>query len=355
MSSNESGRGRDGKGSNKNQRPRKTISRNTGGPDRRPVRMGSSSVPDMGKPGEDRQDRPRPEGGYQKRDGDFKKPYNSDRPRTEGGYSKDAPYKKDGAYQKTFKKFKKPGGRNAEDLQSTDGTMRLNRFLAISGIASRRDADELIRTGLVMVNNKTVIEMGYKVLPTDEVKYNGERLKAEKKIYLLLNKPKGYITTVEDPKARKTVMEIINHLGPERFYPVGRLDRGTTGVLLFTNDGDLAKKLTHPSHGAKKIYQVTLDKNVTQSDISKIGAGLELEDGIAEVDAVSYVDEKSKNTVGLEIHSGKNRIVRRIFESLGYEVEKLDRVMFAGLTKKNLARGQWRYLSQQEVNFLQLV
>jgi len=171
----------------------------------------------------------------------------------------------------------------------------------------------------------------------------------------LLNKPKGFITTVEDPKARKTVMELINHQGPERFYPVGRLDRATTGLLMFTNDGDLAKKLTHPSHGAKKIYHVVLDKNLTKGDLTKITNGLELEDGLAQVDAISYVDDKAQTNIGLEIHIGKNRIVRRIFEHLGYEVTKLDRMMFAGLTKKNLQRGQWRYLTEKEVSFLQMI
>lgn len=284
------------------------------------------------------------EGGFKKKaTGDFK-------PR----FTKDVDFvKKEGSNFRP--KYKKVIGRNAEDLAPSDGSMRLNRFLAIAGIASRREADELIRTGLVMVNGKVITEMGHRVMPTDDVRYNGTRLKAERKVYILLNKPKGYITTVEDPKARKTVMDLINHQGAERFYPVGRLDRATTGLLLFTNDGDLAKKLTHPSHGAKKIYHIVLDKPLTKGDLTKIANGLVLEDGPAQVDAISFIDDKANTNVGMEIHMGKNRIVRRIFEHLGYEVEKLDRVMFAGLTKKNLARGQWRYLNDKEVSFLQML
>ena len=265
--------------------------------------------------------------------------------------------KKDGKDGGGFvkKNFLKPKGRNAEDLHSTSGDIRLNRFLSISGIASRREADELIAMGLVTVNGKVITEMGHKVRSSDEVKYNGTKIRAEKKVYVLLNKPKGYITTVEDPKARKTVMDLIGGQVKERVYPVGRLDRSTMGVLLFTNDGDMAKKLTHPSNGASKIYMVTLDKPVTKGDLDKIKNGLELEDGIAPVDAISYIEGKGKNNIGIEIHIGRNRIVRRIFESLGYEVTKLDRTSIAGLTKKNLSRGQWRYLTDKEVNFLKML
>jgi 23S rRNA pseudouridine2605 synthase len=234
------------------------------------------------------------------------------------------------------------------------GLVRLNKFLANAGVASRRESDELIKTGLVEVNGKVVTEMGYKVSPTDTVKFNGTELQTEKKVYVLLNKPKGFITTVDDPKARKTVMELVANACKERIYPVGRLDRKTTGVLLFTNDGELATKLLHPSGGARKIYDVTLDKRLTNADFSKIQAGLELEDGPIHVDEITFIDQKAHNHVGITIHSGRNRIVRRIFESLGYEVTKLDRVFFAGLTKKALNRGQWRRLTTKEVSFLKM-
>lgn len=230
--------------------------------------------------------------------------------------------------------------------------IRLNKYLANAGISSRRDADNLIKAGLVKINGQVIIEMGHKVLPEDEVTFNGSMITPEKKVYLVLNKPKGFITTVTDPKARKTVMELVSNAGPERIYPVGRLDRPTTGVLLFTNDGDMAKRLTHPSHGAKKIYDVSLDKKLSQTDFNKIQEGLELEDGPIKVDEISFVEERNKNNVGVILHSGKNRIVRRIFESLGYEVTKLDRVMFAGITKKSLSRGHWRKLTEKEISFL---
>ncbi len=236
-----------------------------------------------------------------------------------------------------------------------DDLLRLNKYLAHAGIASRREADNLIKTGLVEVNGKIITEMGYKVKPTDEVKFNGSLIAPEKKVYIVLNKPKGFITTVDDPKARKTVMELVANAGSERIYPVGRLDRKTTGVLLFTNDGDLAKKLTHPSHGARKIYQVVLDKNLAKSDYHKIEEGLELNDGPIKVDEISYVEGKGRNHVGLVIHSGRNRIVRRIFESLNYEVVSLDRVFFAGITKKRLNRGQWRFLNKKEIDFLKMM
>lgn len=259
--------------------------------------------------------------------------------------------------KKPFKSFRKVKNRQAEDLGgSNDGRIRLNKMLATAGIASRRESDELIKAGLVTVNGKVVTELGLKVLPTDDVRYGGTRIKAERKVYILMNKPKGFITTVDDPKARKTVMDLFGGKVAERIYPVGRLDRATTGVLLFTNDGELAKKLTHPSHGAKKIYQVVLDKALTQADLQQIAAGqIELEDGKVPVDAISYIPEKAKTHVGLEIHIGRNRIVRRLFEHLGYEVIKLDRASFAGLTKKNLSRGQWRSLNQLELNNLKML
>lgn len=259
--------------------------------------------------------------------------------------------------KKTNPRSKKPSRRPvssqaAKKASKADET-RLNKYLANAGIASRREADQLIETGLVEVNGETITSMGYKVKPGDTVKFNGSAVNPERKVYYLMNKPKGFITTTDDPKARKTVMELIASAGKERIYPVGRLDRKTTGVLLFTNDGNLAKKLTHPSHGARKIYQVTLDKNLEKSDFHKIQEGLNLEDGPIKVDELAYVEGKSRKNIGVILHSGRNRIVRRIFEHLGYEVTQLDRVSFAGLTKKNLSRGQWRKLSPQELQFLQ--
>lgn len=232
--------------------------------------------------------------------------------------------------------------------------MRLNRFIANAGICSRREADELIVSGLVSVNGEIITRLGTKVKQDDEVRYNGERIKSEKKVYILLNKPKDYITTVEDAHAKRTVLDLVQGACKERVYPVGRLDRNTTGVLLLTNDGDLTKKLTHPSFNKKKVYLAYLDRPLTAADLMKIADGVTLEDGFVQPDAVSYVDEKSKNQIGIEIHSGKNHIVRRIFESLGYDVTKLDRVMFAGLTKKGLQRGQWRFLSEKEVVVLKM-
>lgn len=250
------------------------------------------------------------------------------------------------------KKYYKPKRTQAENLASKSDVMRLNRFLSISGICSRRDADKHIEAGLVTVNGKVVTELGTKVKPTDEVRYNGTAIKAEAKVYLLLNKPKGFLTTMDDPRARKTVMELIGGACKERIYPVGRLDRATTGVLLFTNDGDMAKKLTHPSAGARKIYHVQLDKKFKKPDFDAMMKGLELEDGVMAPDALAYLDDEKRNLIGIEIHSGKNRIVRRMFEHLGYEVVKLDRTSFAGLTKKRLNRGQFRFLTKDEVNFL---
>jgi 23S rRNA pseudouridine2605 synthase len=237
---------------------------------------------------------------------------------------------------------------------ATTGEMRLNRYVANAGVCSRREADKYIAAGLVTVNGKSVTEMGVKVKMTDDVRFDGRRLDAEKKVYILLNKPKDFVTTTSDPHAERTVMELIENACDERVYPVGRLDRSTTGVLLFTNDGEMADRLTHPSHNVKKIYQVTVDKPVTKNDLLQIAEGVELEDGLIAADAVSFINPDDKTEIGLEIHSGKNRIVRRIFEHLGYKVKKLDRVFFAGLTKKNLPRGRWRALSQKEVHFLKM-
>jgi 23S rRNA pseudouridine2605 synthase len=230
--------------------------------------------------------------------------------------------------------------------------IRLNKYIAEHGLCSRREADVFIASGVVSVNGVVITAMGTKVMPGDEIKFNGERLREEKKVYLLLNKPKDYITTLEDPNAKKTVMELIRGACKERIYPVGRLDRNSTGVLLFTNDGELTRKLTHPSFHKKKVYHVFLNKVLKPGDLQKILTGVELEDGIVKADEISYVDEADKSQVGIEIHSGQNRIVRRMFEELGYNVKKLDRVYFAGLTKKGLQRGEWRFLNDKEIRML---
>ena len=232
--------------------------------------------------------------------------------------------------------------------------MRLNKFLANAGVCSRREADDFIQAGVVSVNGQIVTELGTKVLRSDSVLFHDQLVTIEKKVYVLLNKPKDYVTTSDDPQNRKTVMDLVQDACRERIYPVGRLDRNTTGVLLLTNDGDLASKLTHPQYLKKKIYHVYLDKNVTAADLRQIGEGIMLEDGEIHADAVEYASETDKKQVGIEIHSGRNRIVRRIFEHLGYHVVKLDRVFFAGLTKKNLRRGDWRYLTEKEVNMLRM-
>ena len=251
----------------------------------------------------------------------------------------------------------KPGFRKHDDKPASYpkftpekqiGEMRLNRFLAQSGLCSRREADDFITAGLVTVNGQIVTQLGTKVLPTDEVKFNDSRVQGEKKVYLVLNKPKGYVTSLDDPHA---VMELVQGACTERIYPVGRLDKNSLGLLLFTNDGDLTKQLTHPAFRKKKIYQVSLDKPLTRADMDRIAEGITLEDGEIFADEISYVKD-NKQEVGIEIHSGRNRIVRRIFEFLGYTVTKLDRVYYAGLTKKNLKRGAWRFLSREEVERL---
>ncbi len=226
--------------------------------------------------------------------------------------------------------------------------------MANAGVCSRREADAFIQAGVVSVNGAIVTELGTKVKRSDEIKFHEDRVSVERKVYVILNKPKDCVTTSDDPQARKTVMEFVKGACKERIYPVGRLDRNTTGVLLLTNDGDMASKLTHPKFMKKKVYQVTLDKTCQQGDLDRIATGIELEDGTIQADAVGYSDEGDKRQVGIEIHSGKNRIVRRIFESLGYRVLKLDRVLFAGLTKKGLRRGDWRFLTEVEVNTLRM-
>ena len=232
--------------------------------------------------------------------------------------------------------------------------IRLNKYLANAGVCSRREADEFIQAGVVTVNGQVVTELGTKVLRTDQVHFHDQLVNPEKKVYVLLNKPKDYVTTSDDPQQRKTVMDLVKDACSERIYPVGRLDRNTTGVLLLTNDGDMASKLTHPKYLKKKIYHVYLDRNVTAHDLQQIAEGIQLEDGAIRADDVQYASPTDKKQVGIEIHSGKNRIVRRIFEALGYKVTKLDRVQFAGLTKKNLRRGDWRYLTEEEVDRLRM-
>jgi len=235
-----------------------------------------------------------------------------------------------------------------------NGEVRLNKFIANSGVCSRREADTYIQAGLVTINGKIVTELGTKVQPGDDVRFNGERLKGEQKVYIVMNKPKNYVTTMSDPHADNTVMDLISkEKCPQRVFPVGRLDKATTGVLLFTNDGPLAEKLTHPSYEIRKIYQADLDKNLKGSDYMAILEGIKLEDGEIHADKLAFIDD-DRSKIGIEIHSGRNRIVRRIFEHLGYKVRKLDRVYFAGLTKKNLKRGQWRFLTKEEINFLMM-
>ena len=250
-----------------------------------------------------------------------------------------------------------------DDIRFSDNDMvnipvkeevRLNKFIANSGVCSRREADNLILAGVVTVNGKLVTELGTKVnIYTDDVRFNGEKLRGEEKVYNVMNKPKGFVTTASDPHADKTVMDLLKSCSA-RVFPVGRLDKNTTGVLMFTNDGEIAEKLTHPSYDKKKIYQVTLDKDLAKDDYDRIMSGIELADGVIAADELEYIDDKDHRKLGIEIHSGKNRIVRRIFESLGYSVKGLDRVYFAGLTKKGLKRGAWRYLSQGEVNILKM-
>ncbi|MEA1849422.1 pseudouridine synthase [Chryseobacterium sp. MHB01] len=270
----------------------------------------------------------------------------------------------------SLKYGKRPGIENREDKNKSfvqkrrltkidkdihKDTIRLNKYIANSGICSRREADDLITQGLVEVNGKVVNEMGYQVQKTDKVVFDGQNITPEKPVYVLLNKPKGYISTTKDDKARKTVMDLVANASPYRLFPVGRLDRSTTGVILLTNDGHMTKKLTHPSFDAKKIYHVTLDKKLTHEDMKLIAEGIRLDEGVAVVDQISFIEGKPKNEVGIEIHIGWNRVIRRIFQRLGYEVEALDRVMFAGLTKKNIKRGHWRILTELEVNNLKML
>lgn len=239
-------------------------------------------------------------------------------------------------------------------MTSAAGLIRLNKYISNSGVCSRRDADKLISEGLVTVNGEVVTELGHKVSAADEVRYDGRLLNPERKVYLLLNKPRGFVTTLDDPHAERTVLQLVENACPERIYPVGRLDTQTTGVLLFTNDGELAKKLTHPSYEKRKVYHVQLDKEFLPEDLDRLKKGIELEDGFIAADELEMIDPQDARQVGIEIHSGKNRIIRRMFNHLDYQVVKLDRVLFAGLTKKDLPRGRYRFLTQQEINFLKM-
>ncbi|MEE1168176.1 MAG: pseudouridine synthase, partial [Alistipes sp.] len=272
----------------------------------------------------------------EERSGDFRKSDNRTRP-ADGKKRSAAPRRDD-----------KPKAYPKYNPNKQTGEVRLNRFISQSGVCSRREADEFILAGVVTVNGQVVTELGTKILPTDEVRFNDERLQGEKNVYLVLNKPKGYVTSLDDPHADKTVMDLVRGACSERVYPVGRLDKNSLGLLLITNDGDITRQLTHPSYHKKKIYQVTLDKPLTRADMDSLTEGITLEDGDIFADEVAYASE-DKRTVGVEIHSGRNRIVRRMFEHLGYAVQKLDRVYYAGLTKKNLKRGAWRFLTKDEV------
>ena len=327
-------------------RPRPNYNNNEGEGGYQPRQGGYNQRPQQGY-------RPRPnynegEGGYNQQRGGYgqqRAGYGQQR----GGYNQQR-----GGYDPNAKYSLKKRIEYKEVNVDPNEPIRLNKYLANAGICSRREADEFILSGAVTVNGQVVTELGTKVLRTDEVVFHDAPVSLEKKVYVLLNKPKDYVTTSDDPQQRKTVMDLVKNVCPERIYPVGRLDRNTTGVLLLTNDGDLASKLTHPKFLKKKVYHVFLDKNVDPQDMERIKEGIDLEDGEVHADAIEYCNENDKSQVGVEIHSGKNRIVRRIFESLGYRVVKLDRVQFAGLTKKNLRRGDWRFLTEKEVEMLRM-
>ena len=302
----------------------------------------------------------RREGGYGNREGGYRDNNGGGFRRPQGGYGNNRfgggrpQQRRTGNYDPNAKYSMKKQIEYKELNVDPDAPIRLNKFLANAGVCSRREADEFITAGVVSVNGTVVTELGTKVKRTDEVKFHEQPVSIERKVYVLLNKPKDYVTTSDDPQNRKTVMDLVKNVCRERIYPVGRLDRNTTGVLLFTNDGELASKLTHPKFLKKKIYHVTTDKNVTAADMRQIAEGITLEDGEIRADAIDYASPTDKKQVGIEIHSGNNRIVRRIFEALGYRVVKLDRVLFAGLTKKNVRRGDWRFLTEQEVNMLRM-
>ncbi|MDD4516208.1 pseudouridine synthase [Massilibacteroides sp.] len=353
--------------------------RQGGGYDNRPVRAYSSNPSGEGASGDIKKRRPRvgdartssydnpqygnrPSYGNNNRQGGYgNNSYGNNRQsggynnnRQQGGYGNRPPQRRTGNYNPNAKYNFQKQLKYKEVLADPNEPIRLNKFLANAGVCSRREADEFIQAGVVKVNDVVVTELGTKITRQDKVEFQDRQVQIESKVYIVLNKPKNCVTTSDDPQERLTVMDLVKNACKERIYPVGRLDRNTTGVLLLTNDGDLASKLTHPSLKKKKIYHVWLDKNVAIEDMEKIANGIELEDGEIHADAISYANEMDKSQVGIEIHSGRNRIVRRIFESLGYHVTKLDRVYFAGLTKKNLSRGKWRYLNEREVNALRM-
>ena len=364
-------------GEQRPQRPRVGSYNREGG--ERPYRAAYSSRGANGERPQRPRFNPNREGGFNREGG-----YSTDRPQRprfnpnrEGGFNREGGYSTDRPQRPRFQGGQQP--RNARPqrprtagynpnakysmkkqieykdiLTDPNEPIRLNKYLANAGVCSRREADEFITAGVVSVNGEIVTELGTKIKRTDEVKFHDEPVSVERKVYVLLNKPKDCVTTSDDPQERKTVMHCVKDACKERIYPVGRLDRNTTGVLLLTNDGDMASKLTHPKFLKKKIYHVYCDKNVTKADLDQIAAGITLDDGEIHADAISYASETDKKQVGIEIHSGKNRIVRRIFESLGYKVVKLDRVYFAGLTKKGLKRGDWRFLTEMEVNMLRM-
>ena len=334
---------------NYGERPYRPRYNNAEGGEQRPYRPRFNNA----EGGEQRPYRPRYNSGQQN-DYGYRPRFNNE---YQGGYGRPqgGGYRPRTAdYNPNAKYSKKKQIEYKDILTDPNEPIRLNKFLANAGICSRREADEYITAGVVSVNGEVVTELGTKIKRTDEVKFHDQPVSIERKVYVLLNKPKDCVTTSDDPQERKTVMDLVKGACKERIYPVGRLDRNTTGVLLLTNDGDLASKLTHPKFLKKKIYHVYCDKNVTKADLDKIVAGITLDDGEIHADAVSYASDTDKSQVGIEIHSGKNRIVRRIFESLGYRVVKLDRVYFAGLTKKGLRRGDWRYLTEKEVNILRM-
>lgn len=344
--------------------PRQQGGYNRGGYQQRPQ---GGYRPRYNQDGEQQQNgyQPRQQGGYQQRGGYGQRQQGGYQQRggyNRGGYGQQGGYQQGGYQQRQRTPGYDPNAKYSmkkrieykEENYDPNEPLRLNKFLANAGICSRREADEFIQAGVVSVNGEVVTELGTKIKRTDEIKFHDQPVTLEKKVYVLLNKPKDCVTTSDDPQQRKTVMDLVKNVCPERIYPVGRLDRNTTGVLLLTNDGDLASKLTHPKFLKKKVYHVFLDKNVTAHDMQQIAEGIELEDGEIHADAIEYASDTDKSQVGIEIHSGKNRIVRRIFEHLGYRVVKLDRVQFAGLTKKNLRRGDWRFLTEKEVEMLRM-
>ncbi len=323
-------------------KPSKTQKENTGNDRNKRSKISSNDKSDRSKERENRFERSKTTSGSEK------KRYKPERVAA----SKKKP--DTGSFKSNEKPFRQKGQQGKFKRSTDDSEIRLNKFIANAGICSRREADNYIKSGAVTVNGKKITELGTKIKRSDTVNIEGQVIKPEKNVYLLLNKPKDFITTVDDPHATKTVMDLIRNACQERIYPVGRLDRNSTGVLLFTNDGELTKRLTHPKYMKQKIYHIWIDKNLQKTDMQKLVGGIELEDGVSHADAVSFPDETDKKQIGIEIHSGKNRVIRRMFEAIGYKVLKLDRVYFAGLTKKNLPRGKWRFLNQKEINMLKM-